>query len=114
VSVDANRTIDAGACLVQGSISKAERGSERKRFGLFSYQFARRGRSFGLLKRGACLRDFQRDAAARITRAGQGQALAKRHRPSIDLHMGTFIIFEKSDDELGAVGAAIVLESLRE
>src|SRR6202048_206712 len=113
-NVDAVSTPDADTLLVFGAISKAVKGSERKRFGLFSHQLARRRRSFGVLDRGARLGDFQRDAAAGIARAGQGQALAQRHRPSIDLQMGTRIVFEKSDDELRAVGAAIAPERLRE
>ena len=47
---------------------------------------------------------------ARIARAGQGQPLAKRHRFAVDLHMRALVVLEKSDNELRAVGAAIVLE----
>ena len=54
-----------------------------------------------------------RHAATGITRAGQRQALAKRHRPAIDLQMGTRVVFEESDNELRAIAAAIGLERLR-
>ena len=67
-----------------------------------------------MLDRGACPGDFQRDAAARVTRARQCNALAKRNGLSIDLQVGTPVVWKKSDDELRAVGAAIVLERLRD
>ncbi len=89
------------------------REGRNERFGPYSRRLARRRRSFGVLDRGACPSDFQRHAAAGIARAGQGQALAQRHRPSIDLHMGALVVFEKSDNELRAVGAAIAPERLR-
>jgi len=63
-----------------------------------------------VLERGARLRDLQRNTPARIARTGQRQTLAERYCPSIDLQMRAPIILEKTDNELGAVGAAIALE----
>jgi hypothetical protein len=100
--------------LVSGAIIKCVKRVETKRLGPFSYQLTRRHRSFGVLDRGARTGDFQRDAATRIARPRQGHALAKRHRPAINLQMGALVVFEKSDDELSAVGAAIALEALRQ
>ena len=104
----------ADALLFSAAISTGMKGSERKGSGPFSCQFAGRHRSPAVLDRGARLGDFQRDAAAGIARAGQRKAPAKRHGLSIDLQMRPPVIWEKSDDELRAVGAAIVLERLRE
>jgi len=56
------------------------------------------------------LGDSQRDPAAGIARARQRQPFLKRHRVAIQLQMRAGIILEKSDDELRAIGAAIVLE----
>jgi hypothetical protein len=54
VSTDAGSAFDADASLVFGAISRAVRGSKRKRFGpFFSNQFACGGRSFGLHEHGA-------------------------------------------------------------
>jgi hypothetical protein len=58
VSVNAASTPDANALSDFGGISKTEKGSKRKRFGPFSYQFARRRGAFGVLERGARFRDL--------------------------------------------------------
>src|SRR5664279_1332497 len=99
---------------VLDAISNTVRGSKPQRFRPFSCQLARRDWPFGVLDRGARLADLQGDAAARIARAGQAEALGQRHRPAIDLQMRALVVLEKSDNELGAVGAAIVLERLRQ
>jgi hypothetical protein len=39
------------------------------------------------------------------------RALEERHRPAVQLQMGSGIILKKPDDEFGPVGAAIGLES---
>src|SRR5665647_1842260 len=104
----------ADASRMRDTISKGMKGSGRKRSGPFSLsELAGRHRAFGVLDRGACLGDFQRDAAARIARAGQAEALGQCHRLAIDLHMGALVVFEKSDDELSAVRTMVVLEGLR-
>jgi hypothetical protein len=49
VITDAGSAFDANASLVFGAVSRAVKGSKRKRFGPFSNQLARRRRSLGVL-----------------------------------------------------------------
>src|SRR5476651_539702 len=100
-------------CSTLVRYQQRKKGSKQNVSALFLYRFARRYRPPGVRERGARFGDFQRDAAARIARARKCQALGQRHRPSVELQMRAGIVLEKSDNELGLVGAAIALERLR-
>src|SRR5215210_4586161 len=78
---------------------------------LASGQLASGRRPPPMLDRGGGLRDFQRDAAARIVPARQGQAPGKRHGLAIDLEMGGLVVLKKSNHELRSVSTAITLEA---
>src|SRR4030081_838937 len=94
---------------------ESKKGSEQKCFGPFSCQLACRHRPFGVLERGDTgPGDLQGHAASRIARAGKSQTFAQRYRLAIELQMGACIVLEKSDDELRAIGAAIILKGLGE
>ena len=81
-SVNAYRKSNAEALLVFETIIKCvKEGRNKNVSALFSCQLAGRHRSLGVLDRGACLGDFQRDAAARIARTGQRQALGQASPP---------------------------------